>query len=162
VHAAVCRANRVRAAGGAALFAIGLATVLFLYFSPRQHDPLLQPNVASPMMPFTPADLLDLERESHALTLVAHRLQAQQREWHHARLDDSRIGDPLVAVHQHTERTARRMMLEADRLAMGRDGPKSSRQVYQRVCELFPQSHWAQVARARLEGLSTTDGVIGS
>lgn len=60
------------------------------------------------------------------------------------------LADPLVAVRDEVDRAARTIFKKADRLLADEQLRKYAAPQFRRVVELFPDSPWAAVARARL------------
>jgi hypothetical protein len=66
--------------------------------------------------------------------------------------------DPVAVAQQEADLAALVLMRHADRLEHKLNQPESAKATYQRVADLFPQSHWAQVAHQRARAIQTSQG----
>jgi HAMP domain-containing protein len=81
-------------------------------------------------------DMLETERQQHRLDELQARL--------------ANISDPLEEVQKQVDKTAFILVFQADQMQRERGQRASAIRTYNRVIELFPQSHWAEIARQRL------------
>jgi hypothetical protein len=65
-----------------------------------------------------------------------------------------RSSSPAADMHFQRDRAALILVYEADRLAR-EDQRTTAIATYRRAIELFPQTHWADVARRRLQDMQT-------
>jgi cobalamin biosynthesis protein CobD/CbiB len=82
-------------------------------------------------------------------------LERQEVEQRLAALREQAEADPLKAVNDQLDRAALTMVYQADRMYHELNLRESAVASYQRTIELFPQTHWAQVAKDRLAELKT-------
>jgi hypothetical protein len=135
---------------------VGAIVIIAAFLTiPRPHTRQTHPVAIKPA-PSVPehfeAELasLDLTARVHeriADELIANRNPRPQRAI-------TRLHDPTLAMlQQQRDRAALLLVYEADQYRKQND-PQQATAAYQRTIELFPQSHWANIARQRLKGTS--------
>jgi len=91
-------------------------------------------------------------RTDAAMNLIQEMLEQEKRQ---QRLDDldaqlASIPDPLEEMQKQVDKTAFMLVYQADRLYCELNQTGSAVEAYNRVIRLFPENHWARVARQRL------------
>lgn len=85
------------------------------------------------------------------MAIIEQMLARQSRKERLARLEwELARPDPVEQVRLELERTACIMVYQANRMYQELDLPESAVKSYRQVIELFPETHWAKVARQRL------------
>lgn len=87
-----------------------------------------------------------------AVQEVLRRQEAEQRL---AALRKQTEADPLKEVNDQVDRAALTMVYQADRMYRELNLRESAVASYEQTIKLFPQTHWAQVAKDRLAELKT-------
>jgi hypothetical protein len=138
-----------RVSGGAVAIILGLGIAMGVRVSNARYVERLR------------AEVMELRKEREWRMEMTMRLWEQERQWR--RLMEARRKaaemDPMERVQEQVERAAFSMVYQADRMAeqMGLD--RSAAKVYRQVCEDFPATHSAEIARQRLAKLG--DGKEG-
>ncbi len=86
---------------------------------------------------------------------LAEVLRREESERQLAALQDQTEADPLREVNEQVDRAALTMVYQADRMYRELNLRESAVASYEQTIKLFPQTHWAQVARNRLAELKT-------
>ena len=60
------------------------------------------------------------------------------------------IPDPAEQMKQRDEKTAFTLVYQADRMYREMNQAQSAIETYEQVIRLYPQNHWAEVARQRI------------
>lgn len=99
-------------------------------------------------------DRLKEEIASHARVVeeVMRRAEIEQRL---AALKQQAAIDPLQEVSDQVDRAALIMVYQADRMYRELNLRESAVASYEQTIKLFPQTHWAQVAKDRLAALKS-------
>jgi len=85
------------------------------------------------------------------MTLIKEMLAAEKRQKRLAAIQrELAKPDPLEQIQLQLEKAACITVYQADRKYNQLDLPESAIRDYRRVIELFPKTHWAEVARNRL------------
>ena len=95
-----------------------------------------------------------LRAEAKVRAAVVQRLVVAERR--RERTHRAAAPDPLVAVRREQDRAAYLLIYEADRLARQDGERKRAVDEYRRVLALFPETHWASVARERLVAMGAS------
>jgi hypothetical protein len=88
-----------------------------------------------------------------AVQEVLRRQEAEQRL---AALRKQTEADPLKEVNDQVDRAALTMVYQADRMYRELNLRESAVASYEQTIKLFPQTHWAHVAKDRLAELKTS------
>lgn len=102
---------------------------------------------------FSEAEIASLEADAEAHAHAARLLIAAQPR-RSALLAD----DPLADVNEQVDVVAYRMILEADSKQAQMKATAEAIEIYNRVLELFPASHSAEIARQRLSQTTNVPG----
>ncbi len=130
----------------------------FSTVDPEQSDRLVQQAPAN--TPLSEIRRRTLELEADAAMRLAERLMESQGR--RARLASYRQQaakpDPIRRVRLEAETTARLMVFQADELRNHSASVARAERAYRRTVELFPNTHWAGVARERLRETQQENG----
>ena len=131
----------------AAVLALSVPGVAWLLLEPgsRQVQPVARQGQLQ-------QELKQLQDQVDALRVELDTALAVLRELQAAR------SDPLAEVQRQVERAAFIMVFQADRMYRQLRLPASAVDSYRRVIALFPDTHWAQVARQRLSEIELDNG----
>ncbi len=134
--------------GGVAMFANPRSTVQI-----AKHDPQTRDGIKK-IEPAMTADAVRVARAQLAELAIDAKLYEQTAD-----LLERHLSRPAAAMavapnpHQAQDRAALLLVYEADR-DVKENRPTQAVASYRRAIDLFPQSHWADVARERLKELS--------
>ena len=140
-----------------AIAASVLLLALCLPWVTRLRSPV-QPVVIAPapsvavVTPPTPAAVAALDAEARLHEQVADRLLASSSRGRRGAQTKSPHDPALAELQQQRDRAALLLVYEADQYRQ-RNQPIDAVASYRRAIELFPQTHWADVARQRLKDL---------
>ncbi|MDM8007021.1 MAG: hypothetical protein QUV05_12855, partial [Phycisphaerae bacterium] len=154
------RRRRVFGSAAAVVLVLSLSTVAWVNRSGHP-SPAPRPIVAdNSLKPVSVAELhMQIERLREEIRTgcqaVHEVLERQEVEQRLAALREQAEADPLKAVNDQLDRAALTMVYQADRMYHELNLRESAVASYQRTIELFPQTHWAQVAKDRLAELKT-------
>jgi tetratricopeptide (TPR) repeat protein len=111
----------------------------------------------NPELPTRHEQIVSVQNQLNAtvdatLKLVQEVLEAerQRQRLNELQAQLASIPDPLEEVQEQIDKTAFFLVYQADRMHRETGQRASAIQAYNRVIELFPQSHWAEIARKRL------------
>jgi hypothetical protein len=145
------RRRTVRAAaGGAVVMIVGMCGMYLM--RPNENVTVVQRETAPSPPSLSPEQarreiaMLAAEAESR-MAVVERMLEMERRRGSATR---QRATDPLLAVRREQDRAAYLLIYEADRLARKSEARERAVEEYRRVVALFPDTHWASVARERL------------
>ncbi|MGE5608714.1 MAG: hypothetical protein ACM359_05650 [Bacillota bacterium] len=132
--------RRMSGAGVVIMLMLGMGLVIGGRWSNARHVEQLR------------AEVMELRKEREWRMEMTMRLWERERQWRRlmeARRKAAEV-DPMERVQEQVEQAAFSMVYQADRMAgeMGLD--QSAAKVYRQVCEDFPATHWAAIARQRL------------
>lgn len=158
------RRARTVAGGAVVVMIVGVTCALYL-MRPNENGSVVQrerapsPPVLSPEEARREIAVLDAEAESR-MAVVERMLTMERRR---VSATQQRATDPLLAVRREQDRAAYLLIYEADRLARKSEARERAVEEYRRVVTLFPDTHWASVARERLVELggSSRKGTAG-
>ncbi len=143
------RRMTVRIVAGTATAALAMAIVIARI--PRQSIQPASGPIAVDPSPAAAVDLAALNREAQLHGQIAERLWAAERlRQGMARAQSS--PDPLAAIGRTLDRASLVAFDRADQLAAERQFAAAAEE-FQQTIRLFPQTHWAAVARQRLAEL---------
>jgi hypothetical protein len=167
VRAVARRRRRVRAGIGSALAALALVTCGLYALRPHGDGIVVQRELTPPVVSPEEArrEIARLDAEARSRMAVVERVMATERR--RSGVKERRVADPLLAVRREQDRTAYLLIYEADRLARKSEARERAVEEYRRVLALFPDTHWASVARERLVELNGssrrgTDAPVGA
>lgn len=154
------RRRRLFGSAAAAVLVLSLSTVAWVNRSGHPSPaptPILADNSPKPL---SAAELqMQVERLREEIQTgcqtVHEVLERQEVEQRLAALREQAEADPFKAVNDQLDRAALTMVYQADRMYHELNLRESAVASYQRTIELFPQTHWAQVAKDRLAELKT-------
>ncbi len=154
------RRRRLFGSAAAAVLVLSLSTVAWVNRSGRPSPapaPILADNSPKPL---SAAELqMQIERlrdEIRTGCQAVHEvLERQEVEQRLAALREQAEADPLKAVNDQLDRAALTTVYQADRMYHELNLRESAIASYERTIKLFPQTHWAQVAKDRLAELKT-------
>ncbi len=156
------RQRRVRTIGAAvaAVLVLSLSTVAWVNRAGRPGAgpaPIVVDNGPKPVsMAELQMQIEQLREEIRTgCAAVQEVLKRQEFEQRLAALRERAEADPLKEVSDQVDRAALTMVYQADRMYRELNLRESAVASYERTIELFPQTHWAQVAKDRLAELKT-------
>ena len=142
------RRRLARAAAIAAPFVIGVMVALVQLnrpSAPLAQHPTLDPKAADQRLA-----VLQAEAEYHsALAERMWEAETQARRVVRAERIAATVS-PLRQIEREVDRTAMLAIMDADRMMRDLNQREGAAAEYRRAIELFPQSHWAAVAKDRL------------
>ncbi|MGQ9648602.1 MAG: hypothetical protein ACUVXJ_00645 [Phycisphaerae bacterium] len=94
----------------------------------------------------------EIARHARVVEEARRRAEIEQRL---AALKQQAAIDPLQEVSDQVDRAALIMVYQADRMCRELNLREAAMASYERTIELFPKTHWAQVAKDRLAELKT-------
>jgi len=153
---------KVFGAAAAAVLVLSLSTVAWVNRCGRTGPaPTETPIVAADGR--TPVSVAELQMNTERLReeirtgceAVQEVLKRQEFEQRLAALRKQAEADPLKAVTDQLDRAALTMVYHADRMYHELNLRESAVASYEQTIKLFPQTHWAQVAKDRLAELKT-------
>jgi hypothetical protein len=152
VHAAHRKQQRRRRALIAGVPVVAAVAVLGWRLTlDATHSPIATPS--QQVAAVSEAEIANLEAEAAAHAQAARLLIATQPR-RSALLAD----DPLADINEQINIVAYRMVLEADSKQAEMQPAAEAIEIYNRVLELFPTSHSAELARQRLSQTTTSQG----
>lgn len=149
------RRTQVRAASAAAIALIfAVAGILHLAARPPAKSVIVESAFDAAA---AARQIAALEAQAAAHAELAERLeQAELQARRLARAQRALAAlSPLVLIEREADRAAMLAIAEADRLLNELNRRDAAAAEYRRTIELFPQSHWAVVARDRLRQIQT-------
>jgi hypothetical protein len=152
------RGRQARVAGATSAAALVLMACGYYALHPPAALPIVHHDAAlAPSSTDMARTLASLDAEADArMALVERMLAAEQRQQQQQqqRMHQTRGPDPLLAVRREQDKAAYMLVYEADRLGRRADERMRAAEEYRRVLALFPETHWASVARDRLAELN--------
>lgn len=143
------RRRMVRAVGVVALIVVGAVVAMVQLnrpSAPLAQDPTIDPSVADQRLA-----VLQTEAEYHsALAERMWEAETQARRVARAERIVATVS-PLRQIEREMDRAAMLAIQDADRMLRELNQHEEAAAEYRRTIELFPQSHWAAVAKNRLE-----------
>lgn len=156
------RQRQVRTIGTAvtAVLVLSLSIVAWVNRYGRTRSGLMPTPIVADRGP-KPISLAELQRQIEQLReeiltgceAVQEVLRRQAFEERLAALRERAEADPLREVRDQMDRAALIMVYQADRMYRELNLRESAMASYEQTIRLFPQTHWAQVARDRLAEL---------
>jgi hypothetical protein len=144
------RRNACVFASAAASLVVALSVLFAL--RPQFAGPVVRDDAPPPSPDAVEEVIAALDAEADARMAIVERLVAA--EHHRALARRSRAPDPLLAVRREQDQAAYMLIYEADRIAQKRSERARATEKYRRVLALFPETHWASLARERLVELN--------
>ena len=157
------RRRNIRFASGATA---AMILLLLLLYRTRPPDAGVVANRPAPAS--SPVDaarqMALLAAEAERRTAHVEKLLAAERRAIQPRRKSG--SDPVLALRREQDRAAYLLIYEAERLARMSNEKARAAEEYRRVLSLFPETHWASVARERLAEMGgasqgSNPGVIG-
>lgn len=157
VRGSLSRKRRIRRGLAACGFAIGVASIAIIAFTSKSSAPnvaITDPLVNLPQDVVTttthPTQVNERSAPVHVLVEVHERTAELLMNARRGSSPKPRRSANVDMVHQQRDRAALILIYDADRY-MRSDRPADGIAAYRRTVDLFPQSHWAGVARERLK-----------
>lgn len=88
--------------------------------------------------------------ETLALVRDVLAKERQQDRLHALQTELASIPDPVERMKQQADKTAFSLVYQADRMYREMNQAQSAVETYEQVIRLFPQNHWADVAKERI------------
>ena len=162
VRRRVQRERTLRVAGGAAVCTVVLVAGSIAWvggWGGGRPTERLAPGPDAPQM----ASIAELQAKIEQLReevrtgceALAEVLRREESERQLAALQGRAEADPLEEVNEQVDRAALTMVYQADRMYRELNLRESAVASYEQTIKLFPQTHWAQVAKNRLAELKT-------
>ena len=156
------RQRRVMMVGSAAAALLALVVSAIALRSERgdtaqPERPILADNTpAHVQLAQLQADIARLQEEiSSGCRAAEETLRREEVEKRLAALQEQAADDPLQEVSDQVDRAALTMVYQADRMYRELNLRESAVASYEQTIKLFPQTHWAKVAKDRLAELKT-------
>jgi len=144
------RRRSIAIAAPAAAAAVLLCGVALWNRRPHPQEPAAEPQERI-------ASLEEQVRQLQAQTATTMRLvqevlakERQERRLAALQAELASIPDPAQELQRQAEKTAFRLVYQADRMIREMNQTESAVETYEQVIRLFPQNRWADVARERL------------
>ncbi len=130
----------------------------FSAVEPQRGDQIVQQAPAEARLEAIHDRTLELEADA-AMRLATRLMESQGRRTRLASYRQRAAApDPIRRVRVEAETTARLMVHRADTLRGQSGGVDLAAKAYQRTVELFPSTHWADIARERLRETQEKNG----
>jgi hypothetical protein len=142
------RSDRIRSTVASALVLIGVAIGAVALLQPSTHQP---PTALAPDPIAVKAELARLDQEADRHSALAD--QMMQTEISTARPNLAELARDL---QRERDEAALSLIYEAETLAPLPAQRPAAVALYRRAIDLFPQTHWAALAKQRLEALQST------
>lgn len=147
---AAAQARRRRNTAAAALVVAGATAAAWVALPPQADVERAVVTATAPAAPATVArsELVLLRAQAAMHSTVAATLQSRE--------DRRRIAEPAAAptVQSERDKAALALLDHADRLRRDLNQVDAALAAYRRTVEMFPETRWAAVARARIEQLA--------